>query len=236
MPSEASVMPNWQAERYWLRSSCSDSARAAPALPSSARSCSEERFERTRPNSAATKKPLTAMRTATAKSSRTVTRRGRVRARRYFEKGRRSWSDAANGTSVIARRQDRRPASAAGQRVDRRRKVEIGLRQAARAVVGHRQPDLVPPVDRDVGVVVGGLRLVGDAVDPGDGGGEVAQLALADDRVALAEAALQRAQALVDLGVGQQVCHILASRMRIVSLVPHATELLYALGLGDSVV
>src|ERR1051325_3333709 len=194
MPSEASVMPNWHALRYSLRSSWSSSARCAPALPLSARSCNEDRLERTRPNSAATKKPFMAIRTATARSSRTVTRLGRVRARRYFERGRRSWSDGENGTRL----------SAAREGVDRRGQVEVRLGEPAGGVVGDRQPDLVPPVDEDVGVVAGRLRRVGDRVDPGHRGGEVGQLAVAGDRVALAAPAVQRRQPLLALGIRQQ--------------------------------
>ena len=54
------------------------------------------------------------------------------------------------------------------------------------------------------------------------------------DRVAVALPAVQAGQPLLDLLVAQK-CHP-CPPMRIASLVPSATEMLFALGLGDSVV
>ena len=66
--------------------------------------------------------------------------------------------------------------------------------------------------------------------------GEVVELELLHDRVALAAPALELPQPGLDLLVAQQR-HLPSSRvMRIASLVPSSTEMLYALGLGDSVV
>src|SRR4051794_5108464 len=98
---------------------------------------------------------------------------------------------------------------------------------------GQREADLVPPVDEDVRVVVGVLGRLGHAVDERHRGREVLHLPLADDLVALALPGAVR-QPLADLGVTQQ-CHTL-SPVRIVSLVPSATELLFALGLGSEVI
>ena len=54
-------------------------------------------------------------------------------------------------------RGERRPRASQG--VDRVRQAEVGLGEAALAVVGQRQAHLVPAVDEDVGVVV---ALLGD--------------------------------------------------------------------------
>ena len=151
MPSEASVMPNWQADRYWLRSSCWRAARAAPRRPSRACSSSRPRFARTSANSAATKNPFTSTSTRTATISSAVM--GRRPGSRYFEGGRPArWFAAA-----IVPRAGRRRRSRGDERVDRRREREIGLGDAALAVRGERQAQLVPAVDEDVRVVVRGL-------------------------------------------------------------------------------
>jgi iron complex transport system substrate-binding protein len=81
------------------------------------------------------------------------------------------------------------------------------------------------------------IHLIGDRSDPVDEidrAGEVAALELSDDRVALEIPSLELAYPVIDL-VSLQKCH-LWSPMRIASLVPSSTELLFALGLGDSVV
>ena len=87
-----------------------------------------------------------------------------------------------------------------------------------------------------------------DAVDESDRGGEVRELELAHDRVPLARRHRRDpAEALLDIVVGEhghpasRVAAIARSAysprgVRIVSLVPHATELLFALGLGAQVV
>ena len=95
MPSEAIVMPSWQADRYSsMRSICMrGQARPPRRPPRPSRPCLDVRA-RTRPNSAATKKPLAATSTATPSSRRSSVIgplgpqvRGPVRA--YFEVRRR---------------------------------------------------------------------------------------------------------------------------------------------------
>ena len=88
-------------------------------------------------------------------------------------------------------------------------------------------------MQQDVGVVLEVLSHVRDTVDECDRGLEVGARELARDGVAVASP-LAVLQALVDLGVVEE-CHTLL-RVRIVSLVPHATELLFALGLGPQVI
>src|SRR5438067_11732100 len=78
------------------------------------------------------------------------------------------------------------------------------------------------------------LRGLRHAVDEPHGLREVAELPIADDLVALASS-VALAQALVDLWVAQQLCHIVPP-VRIVSLVPSATEMLFALGLGPDLI
>lgn len=70
-------------------------------------------------------------------------------------------------------------------------------------------------------------------VDVADRAGEVVEAQLAHERVTLAGPGAPR-EALVDLFV-LEPCHTVIA-VRIVSLVPHATELLFALGLGDQVI
>ena len=70
IPSEAIVMPSWQAARYSSMRSIWTSVSAAPFLPSS-RICSTRLSRaRTSANSAATKKPLAATSTATPRRKR----------------------------------------------------------------------------------------------------------------------------------------------------------------------
>ena len=80
MPSEASVMPNWQAERYSLMSSSCLTTIAALRSPSAAISSILARFARTSANSAATKKPLRKISTMTALSRSAIKRGGCGRA------------------------------------------------------------------------------------------------------------------------------------------------------------
>src|SRR5438105_8185774 len=126
-----------------------------------------------------------------------------------------------------------RAAGGLRQPVHRAGEPEVGLGQAARRVVGHGEAHVVPAVQQDVGVVVGGLGDLGHGVDELHRAPEVLELPLAHDLVALARPLAGR-QALGDLLVTQQF-HIV-SPVRIVSLVPSATELLFALGLGDEVI
>src|SRR5437763_1404996 len=78
------------------------------------------------------------------------------------------------------------------------------------------------------------LRGLRHAVDEPHGLREVAELPIADGLVALASP-VALAQTLVDLWVAQQLCHIVPP-VRIVSLVPSATEMLFALGLGPDLI
>ena len=76
MPSEASVMPNWQADRYSLMSSScltTSCARAVALRGHLLDACA--RRARTSANSAATKKPLAKISTTTALSRSAVKRR-----------------------------------------------------------------------------------------------------------------------------------------------------------------
>src|SRR5215210_8103013 len=75
--------------------------------------------------------------------------------------------------------------AALSQRVDASRKLEVALRQPALGMCRQRQLDLVPR-DRDVRMVVHLLRRRGDPVHEVDRPGEVAELELALDRVAVA--------------------------------------------------
>ena len=116
-----------------------------------------------------------------------------------------------------------------------------------------RQADLVPAVQQDVGVVVGDLGRLRHAVDERHRVGEVRERELAHDRAPLAPRAtpLRRRAAAGSrsrsagssaarlprsLSVQRAIPLPYSQRMRIVSLVPHATELLFALGLGAEVV
>ncbi len=94
-----------------------------------------------------------------------------------------------------------------GQPVDGLRQLEVRRGQAAGGVVGDREPDLVPTVDEDVGVMVGGLGGVSHAVDEGDRGDEVIQLPFADDLIALA-GPVGSLKAGLHIIVGEQICHI----------------------------
>ena len=94
-------------------------------------------------------------------------------------------------------------------------------------------------------MVVGRLGELGHAVDQGDRGGEVRELELAHDRGGGGVLARRHPGALArrsSISASVSVRHDaslprLQSRdMRIVSLVPHATELLFALGAGPEVV
>src|SRR4051812_5810527 len=84
------------------------------------------------------------------------------------------------------------------QRVDPRRKLEVVLGQAALGVRRQSQVDLVPR-DRDVRVVVHLLRGRRDAVQEVDRSGEVAELELPRDRVALTLPFRQVVQSPFDL-------------------------------------
>src|SRR3954468_5209600 len=76
--------------------------------------------------------------------------------------------------------------TALAQSVDALRHLKVVPGEPALAVRRERQAHLVPPVDEDVGVVVGRLGRVGDPVDPRHRRLEVLELAVADDRAAVA--------------------------------------------------
>src|SRR3954447_10562300 len=97
---------------------------------------------------------------------------------------------------------------------------------------GERHGDLVPG-DLEIGVVVHALGLRREPVDEVHRALEVLELEALGDGVAGAIPALEPAQLLLDLLV-VQTCHGVG--VRIASLVPSATELLFALGMGDQVV
>src|SRR5439155_14424268 len=162
----------------------------------------------------------------------------------------------AGGPGGRARRRSEQGVDAPGKR-------EIGLREPALGVGRELEAHLVPAVHEDVRVVVGLLGQLGHAVHERDRGGEVRELQLARDRRLIVPVPVRDGgQALVDLGVaerGHATARLARPRgdaltaarpaaharrraapysllMRIVSLVPHATELLFALGLDDEVV
>ena len=125
--------------------------------------------------------------------------------------------------------------SSALQRVDRRGEREVVLGDPVRGVGRERDAQVFVAVDQQVGVVIGPLGLDRDPVDERDRAHEVLALAVADERVALA--APRGAEALEprgDFGFGERFHRVLG--VRIVSLVPHATELCFALGLGDELI
>src|SRR5215210_6941989 len=183
-------------------------AARAPRLPSSASASSVPRRERTSANSAATKNPLSRTSTSTANSSRMLMRRGvsgASRARRYFGRSRRRSS--GDGTMLPD-----------PQAVNPGREIAVGLGQRAGGVRREREADVVPAVDQDVRMVVGRLGHLRHLVDERHRAGEVGEREVADEGRALLA----------------PLAHILI-RVRIVSLVPSATEMLFALGLGDEV-
>src|SRR4051812_19813118 len=119
-----------------------------------------------------------------------------------------------------------------GERLDAPRQLEVAVREAAFGVGRQRHVDRVPR-DRQVGVVVhllGGRR---DLVHEVDRPLEVVELEAPLDRGSVALPVVQLGEPAPNFVVVQN-CH--RSPMRIASLVPSATEMLYALGLGDSVV
>src|SRR5579884_4205822 len=155
----------------------------------------------------------------------------------YFGMGRRrSFSDA--GTVAAASR-------ASDERVDLARQREVGLGDPARRVRAQHEPHPVVAVHGYVGVVARLLGRLGHPVHQRDRLPEVAQLQLPDERVALATP-FAAGQSLLDRLVCQPLRHLAAilsssphaknNSMRIVSLVPSATEMLFALGLGADVV
>ena len=89
-------------------------------------------------------------------------------------------------------------------------------------------------MDEDVGVVIGLLGHFGDRVDEADRLGEVGALEVAHDRRRLAPPAGQSLSG-APRSAGFERRSIKYS-VRIVSLVPHATELCFALGLGDELI
>ena len=112
MPSEAIVMPSWQAERYSSIWSICLSASAAPRLPSS-RICSMRDWRaRTSANSAATKKPLAATSTSHAEEEQQLGHeeapRPRKAALRRLLRGRSSSLIGEAGESSRGLRQGRR--------------------------------------------------------------------------------------------------------------------------------
>src|SRR5262249_35917323 len=99
-------------------------------------------------------------------------------------------------------------------------------------MVGDRHLDLAPG-DREIGVVVHLLGGRDQRIDELDRAHEVAAVEALDDVLTALAPPVQLLQPLLDLLVAQK-CHI--RRVRIASLVPSATEMLFALGLGDQVV
>src|SRR3954449_3554227 len=95
-----------------------------------------------------------------------------------------------------------------------------------------RDLDLTPR-DRDVRVVAHLLGRPDEGVNELDGADEVLAVEALDDVLAALPPAVEALEPLLDLLVAQK-CHIRG--VRIASLVPSATEMLFALGLDDQVV
>src|SRR5689334_5100615 len=121
---------------------------------------------------------------------------------------------------------------ARGRGLDLLRQLEVVLGETALGVRRERHLDLAPG-DREVGVVVHLLGGLDERVDELDRADEVPAVEALDDVLAALAPAVQPLEPLLDLLVAQK-CHI--HRVRIASLVPSATEMLFALGLGDQVV
>src|SRR5262249_40554203 len=136
MPIEAIVIPTWQADRYSSISASSESTIEARLLPWEASCSSRDRRDRTSANSAATKTPLTTIRSRsrTRRSALIVARLaqalGRRTARTYFEGGRRrsqaTATRLADAMAVFATT----PATL-GERFDVLRQRAIALGDAA---------------------------------------------------------------------------------------------------------
>src|SRR5579863_361038 len=176
------------------------SASVAPRRFCSRMTSSRALRERTSAYSAITKNALTATSRAARISFSPVTPdRGEQPAepppgsaigRCYFGEVRLRRSSAADALTVAG------GAVAGGasstQPVDPQGEREVGVGEASLRVSRELEAHLVPTVDEDVGVMVGGLREVGDAVDEGDRGGKVGVGPLAHDRVSLARPAAAR--------------------------------------------
>ena len=164
MPSEASVMPNWQADRYSLMSSSWRAARRRAASRPASGQLLEARAARAHERELGRdEEPVDQRRAAS-----TATSSSAVIARRRCEpllRGRSSGTLIRRGEVPAAERQqsaDRRSASS--EPVERSASAKSAVGDAALGVRRERQPDLVPAVDEDVRMVVGRLGDLGDAV------------------------------------------------------------------------
>ena len=119
--------------------------------------------------------------------------------------------------------------------VDGRGEREVALGEPAGGVCGELDAEVSVAVDQQVGVVVGALGGRGDAVDERDHGGEVLELEVADELLALAAPArVKLREAALDLCWRKRFHRV--QTVRIVSLAPHVTELCFAIGLGDELI
>src|SRR5216683_2746275 len=178
------------------------SASAAPLAPSSRRTSSCARRERTSAYSAITKNALIATRSAAMMSLSPFTRDRRFPAPLgrpprgcgrdklvggrsgpcYFGEDLRRRSSLADRSTVARARVGRTAcAPGSGRPVDLAGQAKVGVREAPFGVGRERQADLVPAVEQDVGVVVRRLGDLGHAVDEGDRRGEVLEPPLALD-------------------------------------------------------
>src|SRR4051794_38542419 len=121
------------------------------------------------------------------------------------------------------RRPDGRRGRLRLERVDLRREGVVLLGDPMLRMGRQREPHAVPAMEEDVGVVVRGFGRLPHPVHEGERRREVAQDEVADERIAL--------DAPVPMQIGPTLGHV-----RIVSLVPSATEMLFALGLGGEVI
>ena len=238
MPSEASVMPNWQADRYWLRSSMLAQRRAPRRacrrgllLEPRAAGAHERELGRD-------EEPVDAERAATPRRcSSAVIRRA---AREPLLRGR------SSGTLDSPRRELAADAGASGE-----------ARRSARR--GRGRPRVTPP-SRWVDSVSRTLfqpwtrmsgwwfGVLGRAARRGSTSAIAAAKSASSTSRTIAPSpaprgaprrasisSCARSAMPTSLPGGHVPCRS-SSPMRIVSLVPHATELLFALGLGDDVV
>src|SRR3954453_3320929 len=187
MPSEAIVMPSWQADRYSSMWSICVSSRPARLRPSCCICSTRLSRVRTRENSAATKKALAATSRRTPSRNRNSVISDRGLSRGYFEEDRRR--------SFGGRRESSNSPS----------QLEVVGGQPALRVRRDRDGHLVPG-DRQVGVVVHVLGLGREAVHEVHRALEVVELEGAPDRVAVTLPAVQLGQPLLDLLV-VQTCH-----------------------------
>ena len=227
-------MPIWHAEMYSLMSSELLERRAArPSPPSRASPPAARGASAPARTPRRRRTPLSAMSTEHRDEQQRGHRGRRPGEPRYFEEGRRSSERRA---TVASRGEAPGRSGSAARRSPRQREVGVGERRprsASRASGG-------PCSSRARGCRGGGCaprprsatRLTNAIAAAKSANSSSRTIASPSRR----QPPLARCSSIVR--VGTQGCHrsVRLLRVRIVSLVPHATELLFALGLGDEVV